>query len=63
MIPGMERDSVLAETEEIEVLSSALYAALEADLSCARWPRNSRTVLQSAFEEIDWLIGLTKKGG
>lgn len=50
-----ERASKLAEEEDISVLHSALYSAMEAELSGLGWPSNSRIVLNSAFEELESL--------
>jgi hypothetical protein len=48
-----ERALELAKNEEISVLHSALYSAMEAELSSLGWPRNSKEHLDAAFEELD----------
>lgn len=48
-----ERAQDLAQNEDIEVLHSALYSALEADLSERGWPGDSKLILQVGFEAIE----------
>lgn len=54
----MERDEVLANSETLEVLSSALHLALECDLSELAWPGNSRQTLEGTFASLDRLMNV-----
>lgn len=46
---------------EYSDLLSPLHAALEADLSSQGWPRNSKVVLSSVFEELEYLVILAEQ--
>lgn len=53
-----ERAENLAQYESLDVLVSALYSALEADLSEIGWPSNSRVIFTTSFEQLDSLRGI-----
>lgn len=64
MASEVTREKELAENEPMEILASALYAALEAELSSRGWPTvrvvgvraGSRACLETTFEALDILI-------
>lgn len=58
----VKRSNELAENEDLDILWSALYLALEADLSSSGWPKNSRVVLNIVSDKIGWLIWLANNG-
>lgn len=57
-----ERPELDAENLDLEETSSALYAALEADLSGLGWPSNTKVRLDTAFEMLDELITIAERG-
>lgn len=57
-----ERADELATNESYEVLSSALFQALEADLSGLGWPKKSKSLLEKTFKQIDQLCEMTEPG-
>lgn len=55
-----KRADELATKESLEVLSSALFQALEADLSDVRWPRLSKAYFMQAESIVHRLISFVK---
>ncbi len=55
MVTAEERAEVLASNEDIEILRSALYSALEAELSGFGWPEDSLTKLEQTFNQVNEL--------
>ena len=52
----MERDSELAQNEDLETLSSALFLALETELSGLGWPGSTKPLLVEAETQVGSLI-------
>lgn len=59
---GTYRYEELAESEDLDTLWNALYAALEADLSGFKWPKNSQHRLETVANDIEYLMGIAEKG-
>jgi hypothetical protein len=53
-----DRAEELAKSEDLDVLWSALYGALEADLSSSGWPNDSQILLENASKSVEDLIAL-----
>jgi hypothetical protein len=55
-----DRAEELAQSEDLEILSRALFIALEADLSGFKWPLNSRINLTDSEMVIEDLVRIVK---
>lgn len=62
MANDAERAEELAANESLEILFSALYSALEADLSGLGWPNGSKISLAQATVQMESLIRVADRG-
>jgi methanogenic corrinoid protein MtbC1 len=55
-----KRADELASSEDLDVICSALFQALEADLSTKDWPRNSKVIIGTVENDVHTLIALAE---